>query len=546
MLDGHRELCTVKQPNASITSIDFTVMKLSFSFFLFLLTWNVATAADLSPFYQASERLLSKYVEEGLVDYASLKTSGELAPIVKLIEQAEIDGLPPLERKAFLINAYNLLVIDQVVQHYPTSSVMDVTNFFDAKRVNVAGEQTSLNKLEKEILLKEFPDARLHFVLVCGAVDCPPIISKPYLPTTLESQLDRQTKLALNDKEFLKVAAGRLELSKLFDWYASDFGGDKKSVLSFINTFRDTPVDEASKVSYYDYDWSLNVVEVREAQLNLTHQSSSTVNRPVAASGASNAARYVVSSTIAKGTYETKLFNNLYSQDVSGERASFFTSTLSAIYGLTDRINVGFDARYRRVRYDNDGSASNFSVLASPGPNSQFRQGLTGIGPKVRIAPFGKLPNFSIQSTYLISTADDASGNQSNQRFIDFDGDTWITQVFNDFTIGSQFSVFAEIDFIIEDIGKEENGRINRTSTPVTGIFSYFPNAQTTIYGLGSFSPYYWQEDFDYFTQLGLGAKYQFTPKVELELLATQFSNPFIQDNNGSASTVNVGLRLNF
>ncbi|MEL7376035.1 MAG: hypothetical protein AAFN65_03675, partial [Bacteroidota bacterium] len=114
----------------------------------------------------------------------------------------------------------------------------------------------------------------------------------------------------------------------------------------------------------------------------------------------------------------------------------------------------------------------------------------------------------------------------------------------NDFSIGNNFSFFAEVDVVLEDIGAEEAGRINRLSTPLTGIFSYFPTPKATLYGLASYSPY-WQADFDYFYQLGAGAKYQFTPKFELELLATAFDNQFLSSVNGNAGTVNLGLRFN-
>jgi hypothetical protein len=220
------------------------------------------------------------------------------------------------------------------------------------------------------------------------------------------------------------------------------------------------------------------------------------------------------------------------------------TTSLSALYGLNDRINVGIAARYRRVRYDESGTANNFAVLGSSSGSTAFRQGITGLGPRIRLAPFKKLPNFSIESQYLFQPQDDASGARDGQRFIDFDGATWITQFFNDFSLGSRFSIFTEVDFIIEDIGKEENGRINRTSTPVTGIFSYFPNPKTTFYVLGSYSPFF-QSDFNYFTQIGTGAKYQFTPKLELEFLITSFNNTFIKSVDGSANTVNLGLRFN-
>jgi len=271
----------------------------------------------------------------------------------------------------------------------------------------------------------------------------------------------------------------------------------------------------------------------------LLAQKASIQSGPITGSG-NNAARYVVSSTIRKGSAEIKIFNNLYSQEAAGERSSFFTTSVSALFGATDRINVGFDLRYRRVRYDAAGEASNFDVFSDGGTFS--RTAITGFGPKVRIAPFNNLPNFSIQSALWIPLADELEGSDGT-RFTDWNNATWFTQVFNDFPIGSNFSIFTELDIVLEDIGGEEDN-FNRFSTPVTGIFSYFPTPKATLYGLASYSPF-WQEDFDYFYQLGAGAKYQFTPKFEVELLATAFDNKFLNSVNGNAGTVNLGLRFN-
>jgi len=88
------------------------------------------------------------------------------------------------------------------------------------------------------------------------------------------------------------------------------------------------------------------------------------------------------------------------------------------------------------------------------------------------------------------------------------------------------------LDFLLEDIGSSSNGHANRFSTPATLIFSYNPNAKTTIYTLQGFSPF-WQSSFDYFYQYGFGANYQFTPSLELELLATDFTNKFLAQTGG-------------
>ena len=81
-------------------------------------------------------------------------------------------------------------------------------------------------------------------------------------------------------------------------------------------------------------------------------------------------------------------------------------------------------------------------------------------------------------------------------------------------------------------------------STPVTLIFSYVPTTKIVLYALGGYSPF-WQEDFDYFRQYGIGSKYQFTPNLELELLYTNFSNEFLAQSGGRSETINLGFRFN-
>jgi len=89
----------------------------------------------------------------------------------------------------------------------------------------------------------------------------------------------------------------------------------------------------------------------------------------------------------------------------------------------------------------------------------------------------------------------------------------------------------------------DEETYVNRISTPVSVIFSYFPNQKTTLYALSSFSPYYNQPGDKYFYQFGLGAKYQFTPNFEIELLVTDFNGQNLNRNGGQASTFNIGFR---
>jgi hypothetical protein len=484
-------------------------------------------------FFSEVNRFLENSVTEGLVDYKKVSTDEALVNLITRIENADVSTASEETKIAFYINAYNLNVINLVAQSYPIDSPQDVAGFFDRKKINVAGQKMTLNTLEKESLLEEYRDGRFHFVLVCGAMGCPPITDFAYTPDKLEAQLDQQTKIAINNPSFIKVNGSVADLSQIFKWYVDDFGGSKNSVIEFINKYRDTPIRDGSNISYYSYDWTLNDT----AKLDIGSDNAK----------AANAFRYIVSSTIPKGTVEVKIFNNLYTQKTGSDgaltdRSSFFTTLVSALYGLNNRVNVGFAARFRKIRNQSLPS-SPFDVFGSDDIGSS-RSGITAFGPQVRFAPVPSWENFSIQSSFVFAVGDDLSGRTTNQPFIDWSGATWTTQIFNDFPIGTNFSLFTELDLWVEDIGSFDNGHTNRFSTPLIAILSYNPNPKSTIYALSGYTPT-WAAEFDYFAQAGLGAKYQFTPNLELELLYSKFTNKFLIREEGQAATYNLGIRFN-
>lgn len=503
--------------------------------FVFLLV--ISNALFAQDFFDRADVFFEQNVDEaGMVDYEGVDKE-KLQALVDEIANYSLEDKSDQQQKAFYINAYNLLVINSVVMNNEKASVQDVTGFFTQKIHRVAHVRRSLNELEKEVLFVDFPDPRLHFVLVCGALSCPPLINKAYRPETLENQLQAQCTSALNKEDFIRFddASKTLAWSALFDWYAADFGQKKENIVAWINTYREKAIPADAKTEVMNYNWSLNRQNSRDEEMSIL------VIPP------KNSIRYVVSSTIKKGSTETKIFNNLYTQATGdgnelNSRSNFFTTFLTSLYGVSDRFNAGVELRYRRV--SNTGfPASPLTVFEDDARNAS-RQSLATIGPKIRWAPVPKWGNFSIQSAFWFPLEKDLEGAEGKS-YIDWNGFTSWTQIMNDFTIGQSFSVFTEVDFLWEDMGTGgENVDLNRISTPVTLIASYFPEPKTTLYLLNGFSPY-WSPNLDWFYQVGAGAKYQFSRNFEIEFLYTKFTNSFLLENNGRASTFNFGIRIN-
>jgi hypothetical protein len=78
------------------------------------------------------------------------------------------------------------------------------------------------------------------------------------MPSTLDAQLEKQTKLALNDPTFIRVDKKRVGVSQIFEWYKGDFTQNGRSLVEFINTYKTEKLEDKTKISYYPYDWALN------------------------------------------------------------------------------------------------------------------------------------------------------------------------------------------------------------------------------------------------------------------------------------------------
>lgn len=217
--------------------------------------------SNLPLFSKSADDFFKKYVGNGSVAYSKIKQSvSEIDALYASVGEMNLSKIDEVNKKAFYVNAYNIVVIYWVAKHYPLKSPLDNSGFFDKIKHKIAGEEMTLNSLEIKKLLIAYKDARLHFALACAAKSCPPIASFAYQPSTLDKQLDERTSLALNNPAWLKVndAQKKVELSKIFEWYKKDFVASGKTEIEWINQFRKEKIPATYAVGFYEYNWALN------------------------------------------------------------------------------------------------------------------------------------------------------------------------------------------------------------------------------------------------------------------------------------------------
>lgn len=228
-----------------------------------LTTFTVA-----QPSHELLDDLLRRYVNrDGRVDYAGMREAEkQLDTYLALLEKDQPQ--PPWDqdaKKAYWINAYNAFTLKLILDNYPLESITDLHPLLYIPGINTVwhreffdlGKAQSLDAIEHEILRKEFDDPRIHFAINCASVSCPVLRNEAYVAQRLDAQLNQQAVRFINSGVRNKITPHAIEISKIFDWFESDFtqGG---SLIQFLNQYTNEEIQPGASIDYLDYDWRLN------------------------------------------------------------------------------------------------------------------------------------------------------------------------------------------------------------------------------------------------------------------------------------------------
>jgi Protein of unknown function, DUF547 len=210
-------------------------------------------------------------------DHAALKAY--LAQL-SAVSASTFDSYTKPQQMAFLINAYNAYTVELILTKYPKlDSIRDlgslVTKPWGIKNIPLLGTTMTLDNIEHDTLRAKgrFDDPRIHFAVNCASIGCPMLREEAFVPERLEAQLEEQALRFMSDRSRnrFNAASGKLEVSKIFDWYGGDFKLGHKGITSFpafaakyAVQLTDVPADRERikakdfSVSFLDYDWKLN------------------------------------------------------------------------------------------------------------------------------------------------------------------------------------------------------------------------------------------------------------------------------------------------
>lgn len=223
-------------------------------------------AEDMDNHIYAS--LLKKHVKNSHVDYDGFKKDEPLLDLyLAVLSGTPASLLSENDQFAFYINAYNAFTIKLVLTKYPgINSIKEIgglfSNAWNLKFILLQGRTVTLDYIEHQILRPKFKDPRVHFAINCASKSCPPLRDEPYDGKHLENQLDDQANSFINNNKNTFIKDGTLFVSRIFKWFEEDFSNNP---LMFIRQYASKELRQALdasgqnlKLSFLDYDWSLN------------------------------------------------------------------------------------------------------------------------------------------------------------------------------------------------------------------------------------------------------------------------------------------------
>ncbi|MEX2672341.1 MAG: DUF547 domain-containing protein [Phycisphaeraceae bacterium] len=208
----------------------------------------------------------------GGVDYGRLRADrGTLAEL-----RAELAGdrdfATERHRLAFLINAYNVLVLAAVLDEPQLpATVRDVRGFFDGERHQLLGKGRTLDEI-RDKLIRPLGEPFAHFAFTNGAASSPPLLHVAYTAEELDAQLAYQVGRFLSDPVRNTAIGSTLMLSPIFRWFSDDFeaAASDGTLTGFLRQHAPTATavgrglarEDDPAITFLEFNWALHYVPV--------------------------------------------------------------------------------------------------------------------------------------------------------------------------------------------------------------------------------------------------------------------------------------------
>ena len=253
---------------------------------------NYQPSPDLDSLHVPFDALLELHVRDGLVYYRALQA--DRARLNRYIASLNAPNIVSAyakwtndQKKAFWLNAYNAVVMQTVVNHYPirgtakgypANSIRQIPGAFERLPHTIAGKPVTLDQIENTIL-GELDDPRVYLALGRGAIGSGRLRSEAFGTKMVDKQLDQAKAQFATTPRWAKVdaLARKVSISPIVSWRAPAFIEEyadnsfdlpkrepiERAVIGFLRPHLLAAEEEFIKqntfqLTYEPFDWRLN------------------------------------------------------------------------------------------------------------------------------------------------------------------------------------------------------------------------------------------------------------------------------------------------
>lgn len=246
--------------------------------------WEQANAKNQQTIsHKVWDQLLRKYVKVNQADginkfaYGDVTAAdhAQLEQYLAHLQAIKITDYNKQQQLVYWINLYNALTVKVVLDHYPVTSILDITyepwyklwkfGPWDKPLLTIEGKALTLNDIEHRILRPIWQDHRVHYALNCASLGCPNLLNVAYSTRNIDGLLNQNEKIYINSPRGVGFKGGQLKISTIYSWFQEDFAASEQALIDYLvkhaaPALRAQLIDYKGTVGYF-YDWRLNSPE---------------------------------------------------------------------------------------------------------------------------------------------------------------------------------------------------------------------------------------------------------------------------------------------
>lgn len=222
------------------------------------------------------QNFLKEYVKTNtqginLISYKDVtqESRNQLSDYISELQQIPINQYKRADQLAFWINLYNAETVKIVLDRYPVTSIrrINTSGLFSsgpwgAKSIFVMGVPLSLNDIEHRILRPIWNDPRIHYALSCGSIGCPNLQKTAFTAQNAPELMTQGAQQFINSPRALQINNHELYVSKLYEWYKEDFGGNAQGIIQHLSQYANPKLKQQlqsfNRINGTFFDWDLN------------------------------------------------------------------------------------------------------------------------------------------------------------------------------------------------------------------------------------------------------------------------------------------------